>query len=278
MDWGEEWTELTGGLLALGATWGMRLFWALVLALVGLLVARWASNRAQRLAERTGKVDRTFVSVIGKLTRFAVLAVALVAVLGQLGVDTASFIAFLGAAGLAIGLALKDTASDVAGGIVLLALRPFAVGDAVFIGTTGGIVEEIGVFQTTLTSFEGVPVVVPNSRVRTSEIQNFTRAGKRRIELTVGVAYESDLDRVREVLTEVVTSDERVLADPPPLIDVSNLGESSIDFLVRVWVVPQGFFDTRLALARAIRKRLDAEGIEIPFPQRVVHTVRGDAA
>lgn len=278
MDWGEQWTELSGGLLALGATWGMRLFWALVLALVGLLVARWAAGRAQRLAERTGRVDRTFVSLIGKLTRFAVLAVALVAVLGQLGVDTASFIAFLGAAGLAIGLALKDTASDVAGGIVLLALRPFAVGDAVFIGATGGIVEEIGVFQTTLTSFEGVPVVVPNSRVRTSEIQNFTRAGKRRIELTVGVAYDSDLDRVREVLTEVVTSGERVLADPPPLIDVSNLGESSIDFLVRVWVVPQGFFDTRLALARAIRKRLDAEGIEIPFPQRVVHTVRGDAA
>lgn len=278
MDWGEQWTELSGGLLALGATWGMRLFWALVLALVGLLVARWAAGRAQRLAERTGRVDRTFVSLIGKLTRFAVLAVALVAVLGQLGVDTASFIAFLGAAGLAIGLALKDTASDIAGGIVLLALRPFAVGDAVFIGATGGIVEEIGVFQTTLTSFEGVPVVVPNSRVRTSEIQNFTRAGKRRIELTVGVAYDSDLDRVREVLAEVVTSDERVLADPPPLIDVSNLGESSIDFLVRVWVVPQGFFDTRLALARAIRKRLDAEGIEIPFPQRVVHTVRGDAA
>ncbi|MCZ7685994.1 MAG: mechanosensitive ion channel [Sandaracinaceae bacterium] len=278
MDWGQEWMEVSRGLLALGTRWGMRLFWALVLALLGWLVARWASGRAQRLAERTGKVDRTFVSLIGKITRVAVLAAALVAVLGQLGVDTASFLAFLGAAGLAIGLALKDTASDVAGGVVLLALRPFSVGDAVSIGTTGGIVEEIGVFQTTLISFEGVPVVVPNSRVRTSEIQNFTRAGKRRIDLTVGVAYDTDLDRVRAVLSEVVAADERVLADPPPLIDVSNLGESSIDFLVRVWVVPDSFFDARLALARAIRKRLDAEGIEIPFPQRVVHTVRGDAA
>ncbi len=278
MDWGQEWMEVSRGLLALGTRWGMKLFWALVLALLGWLVARWASGRAQHLAERTGKVDRTFVSLIGKITRVAVLAAALVAVLGQLGVDTASFLAFLGAAGLAIGLALKDTASDVAGGIVLLALRPFSVGDAVSIGTTGGIVEEIGVFQTTLISFEGVPVVVPNSKVRTSEIQNFTRAGKRRIDLTVGVSYDTDLDRVRAVLSEVVAADERVLVDPPPLIDVSNLGESSIDFLVRVWVAPQGFFDTRLALARAIRKRLDAEGIEIPFPQRVVHTVRGDAA
>ncbi len=277
MEWEHWWMNLRGELVRAVTTWGLKIVVALALAVLGWLVAAWAAGRVQRLAERSGRVDKTLISVIGKITRLAVLAFVLVAVLDNLGVDTASFLAFLGAAGLAVGLALKDTAADVAGGIVLLILRPFSVGDAVSIGTTGGVVDEIGIFQTTLTSFEGVPIVVPNSKVRTSEIQNFTRAGKRRIDLTIRVSYGADLERVRTVLTDLVRSEVRVLTEPPPLVDVTNLGESSVDVLVRVWTAPSVHFDTKLALARAVKQRLDAEGIEIPLPQRVVHTI-GSAA
>lgn len=272
MDWHQYWMLLESRIAQVATTWGVRLVSAIALAIIGWIIAGWIGRRTRALAQRSTHVDRTLVSVLAKIARVSVLVIVFIAVLDNLGVDTASFLAFLGAAGLAVGLALKDTASDVAGGLVLLVLRPFSVGDAVMIGTTGGTVEEIGVFQTSLTTFEGVPVVVPNSRVRTSEIQNFTRAEKRRIDLTIGVSYTADLDRVREILRSVVTSDARVLADPAPLVDVTNLGESSVDLLVRVWVAASVYTDTKLALGRTIKQRLDAEGVEIPFPQRVVHT------
>lgn len=273
MDWHEHWVSLKASAVTLATTWGVRIIAALVIAIVGWIVARWVGARVRVLAERSGHVDRTLVGVVSKLARLSVLAIVLVTALDKLGVDTASFLAFLGAAGLAIGLALKDTASDVAGGIVLLVLRPFSVGEDVMIGTTGGTVDELGIFQTSLVTFEGVPIVIPNSRVRTSDIQNFTRAQKRRIDLTIGVSYDADLDRVRAILLETVAADSRVLDDPEPLVDVTNLGESSVDVLVRVWVPAKGLLPAKLAIIRAIKQRLDAEGIEIPFPQRVVRTL-----
>jgi small conductance mechanosensitive channel len=269
MDLERLWLDTKDTVVELAMTWGLRVVAALVLAIVGWLLARWVARRVQRLAE--GRVDRTLVSVLAKIARFGVLAIVLVAVLGELGVDTASFLAFLGAAGLAIGLALKDTTSDIASGIVLLALRPFSVGDAVLIGSTGGVVDEIGIFQTTLVTFEGVPVVIPNSKVRSSEIQNYARSGRRRIELTISIAYGADVDRAIAVMHEVVKGDERILHDPAPLIDVADLADSSVDVLVRVWCVADQFFPTKLALGRRIKQGLDAAGIEIPFPQRVVH-------
>ncbi len=273
----QYWADAKSTVIELLTTWGWRVVGAVAIAIIGWVIASWVGGRVRALALRSARVDRKLVSVLSKLARLSVLAIVLIAVLDNLGIDTASFLAFLGAAGLAVGLALKDTASDVAGGVVLLILRPFSVGDAVMIGSTGGTIDEIGIFQTSLTTFEGVPVVVPNSRVRTSEIQNFTRAEKRRFDLTIGVSYSADLDRVREVLRGAVTSDERVLDDPAPTIDVSNLGESSVDFLVRVWVPAAVFMDAKLALGRAIKQRLDAEGIEIPFPQRVVHQLSSAA-
>ncbi len=273
MNWEQYWAAAKTAIVNLATAWGFKVLGALVLAIVGWIVAAWVGSRVRKMAEGSSRVDRTLVSVLSKMARLSVLAIVLIAVLDNLGVDTASFLAFLGAAGLAVGLALKDTASDVAGGVVLLVLRPFSVGDAVMIGASGGTIEEIGIFQTSLTTFEGVPLVIPNSKVRQSEIQNFTRADTRRIELTIGVSYDADLDRTREILRETVTADERVLADPAPIIDVTNLGESSVDLLVRVWVPAAAFLDTKLALGRAIKQRLDKEGIEIPFPQRVMHTL-----
>jgi small conductance mechanosensitive channel len=278
VDFEQYWNTVRDEVLTFASTYGLQLVGALVIAVVGWIVAAWLAGRVRRLAEASDRVDETLVPVLTKLTRTSVLAVVLVAVLDNLGVDTASVIAFLGAAGLAIGLALKDTASDVAAGITILILRPIAVGEYVMIGSTGGQVDEIGIFQTRLTSFEGVPIVLNNAHIRTSEIQNFTRAEQRRIDLTIGIAYGADVDRGIEVIREVVSADERLLAEPEPIVDVENLGESSVDLLVRVWCAAPDYIPTKLALGRRIKQALDARDIPIPFPQREVRILSENAA
>jgi small conductance mechanosensitive channel len=273
MDWGQVWSDASGEAVAFATRWGWRVLGAILLAIAGWVASRWLSGRVVRFAERTGKVDRTVVSVLAKVVRISVLVVVTIAVLENLGVDTTSFLAFLGAAGLAVGLALRDTAADVAGGIVLFVLRPFSLGDSVMIGTTAGTVEEIGIFQTTLINGEGVPVCIPNSKVRTSEVQNFTRARKRRIDLTVGISYDADVERARAALLETVRQDTRVLSEPPPFVEVGSLTESSVQLVVQAWAKPDGWFGAKVALARAIKQRLDSEGIEVAVPRRIVRTV-----
>jgi small conductance mechanosensitive channel len=182
----------------------------------------------------------------------------------------------LGAAGLAIGLALKDTVADVAAGIVLLVLRPFGVGDAVDIDGCLGTVNEIGVFETRLTSFDGVPIVLPNAKVRGGRIQNFTRAQKRRMDLTIGIGYADDIDKAMRTVLEVLTAEGRVLTDPEPLVNVTELGESSVNLLVRAWTAPADFFVTQLDLQRQIKQKFDEVGVSIPFPQREVRVLGND--
>jgi small conductance mechanosensitive channel len=186
-------------------------------------------------------------------------------------------LAALGAFGLAVGLALKDTIADIASGIVLLALRPFEAGDAVSVDGIGGTVQSIDIFQTQLVSFEGVPMMVPNSKVRTARIENYSRAEKRRIDLSVGVAYDANLDEAIEVVKKAMEGDERVLADPAPLVSSEALADSSVNLLVRVWIPPANFMADKLDLLRKVKLELDRAGVEIPFPQRVVHRA-GEAA
>ncbi|MDQ3032585.1 MAG: mechanosensitive ion channel [Myxococcota bacterium] len=278
MDFESYWDVMRAELLVFASAYGLQVIGALLIAIFGWIVAGWASRRTRLFAERSSRVDKTLAPLLAKAVRMFVLAVVLIAVLDNLGVDTAALFALLGAAGLAIGLALKDTVADVAAGIVLLALRPFSIGEAVMIGSTGGTVEEIGFFQTRLTSFDGVPVVLNNSSVRTTEIQNFSRAKLRRIELTIGIAYGADVNRGIEVIRRVVDAEARVLVEPEPLIDVTNLGDSSVDLLVRVWSNAADFFPTKLALARQIKEALDAADISIPFPQREIRIVGGSVA
>lgn len=258
--------------------YGARIAMALVLAVVGLLIAGWVGGGVRRMSERSARIDPTLVPFLTKLARWSVLAVTLVAVLDKFGVETTSVIAFLGAAGLAIGLALKDTLGDVAAGIALLILRPFRVGDAVSIGGTLGTVEAIDLFETRLITFDGVPVIMPNGNVRSALVQNYSQAARRRIDLSIGVGYGSDLGVATAALLDVAAKEPRVLADPEPYVRVQNLGESSVDILFRVWTLPADFFDTKLDLTRAIKERLDVEGVEIPFPQRDLHVIERKSA
>ncbi|MEC7521181.1 MAG: mechanosensitive ion channel domain-containing protein [Myxococcota bacterium] len=258
--------------------YGFDFLGAILILVLGWMLAAFFAGRVRKLAEKSGKIDATLIPVLTKMVRLGLLALVIVAALDKVGVDTASLFALVGAAGLAIGLALKDTAADIAAGIALLILRPFNIGEAVEIGSSSGTVEEIGIFQTRLTSFDGVPLVLNNSRVRTSEIKNYSRSATRRIEWTVGIDYGADIDAAMKILLDTVTQEARVLAEPAPVIDVTNLGDSSVDILVRVWCNAPDFFATKLALGRQMKQALDAAGIGIPFPQREIRILKDEAA
>lgn len=251
---------------------------ALLILAVGWLLASWASKAVRRASERSGWVSPTLVPVFTKLVRICLLLVVIIAALEKLGVQTSGLFAALGAAGLAVGLALKDTVADVAAGVVLLVLRPFDVGENVDIGGTSGTVTAIDLMQTKLTSFEGIPIVLNNSMVRTAIIQNFSRARTRRIDIEVGIGYADDIGRAKAALEDVLRADTRVLQDPPLLVNTVQLGDNAVVLLARCTTLAEHFWDTKLDLTRAIKERLDREGISIPFPQRVVHLLRSDAA
>ena len=252
---------------------GLNVVAAIAILIVGWVAAGWAEKVVRSGARRNERIDATLATVFARVVRWLVLVFTVIAVLDRFGVQTASLVALLGAAGLAIGLALQGALSNVAAGVMILGLRPFRIGDAVDVGGTVGAVEDVGLFVTKMRTFEGVPVFMPNGRIWGNEIKNFSRAERRRIDLTVGVGYGDDLDRALEVLGQVVAAEPRVLADPEPLVKVTALGDSSVDLLVRVWTLPADFLATQMDLTKAIKLRLDAEGISIPFPQRDVHYV-----
>jgi small conductance mechanosensitive channel len=242
------------------------------------VVVGWVECMVRSSTKRNQRLDAALVSVLARVARWGVLVFTLIAVLDRFGVQTTSLVALLGAAGLAIGLALQGALSNVAAGVMILGLRPFRIGDAVDIGGSMGVVEDVGLFATQMRTFEGVPVFMPNGRIWGNEIKNFSRAERRRIDLTVGVGYGDDLDHALATLRAGVAAEPRVLADPEPLVKVNGLGDSSVDLLVRVWTLPADFLATQMDLTKAVKQRLDAEGITIPFPQRDVHLIREPAA
>lgn len=250
---------------------------ALLILVFGWILAGWAGSVVRKASERSGRLSPTLVPIFAKLARLSLLLIVVVAALEKVGVQTSGLFAMLGAAGLAIGLALKDTVSDVAAGVVLLVLRPFDVGEAVDIGGTGGTVTVIDILQTKLTSFDGIPIVINNSAVRTAIIQNFSRAETRRIDLEIGIGYRDDIGKAKAAIEDVLHADRRVLGDPALSVNTLALRDSAVVLLVRCTTKAADFWDTKLDLTRAIKERLDAEGISIPYPQRDVHLLRGAA-
>lgn len=251
---------------------------ALAILVVGWIIAAWVGRAVGQASQRSGRMSPTLVPVFAKLTRLAILAIVVVAALNELGVETSGLFAMLGAAGLAIGLALKDTVADVAAGIVLLILRPFDVGEAVDIGGTGGIVQSIDIFQTRLTSFGGIPIVINNSSIRTSIVQNYSRAERRRIDLDIGIGYGDDIGQAIAVIERLLEAETRVLRDPAWLVNTKLLGDSAVVLLVRCTTRAADFEKTKFDLTRAIKEGLENAGISIPFPQRDVHMVLPQAA
>jgi small conductance mechanosensitive channel len=249
----------------------------LLILVIGFIVAGWAGRSLRRLLARSENFDPTLVPIAGALLRYSILVFVVVAALGQLGVETTSVLAVLGAAGLAIGLALQGTLANIAAGLMLLWLRPFGKGDYIEAGSISGTVREIGLFVTHLDSYDGLYNFVPNSQLWNTRLINYSRNPTRMTDLEVGIGYGSDIREAKRVLLDLANSDERVAHNPPPDVFVDNLGDSAIVLRYRVWIGTGDFWATKRALIEEAKRRLDAAGIEIPFPQRVVHMIDDEA-
>jgi len=199
------------------------------------------------------------------------LVFVVLAALGQLGIQTTSFIAVIGAAGLAIGLALQGSLSNFAAGFLMIIFRPFKVGDFIEGAGVAGTVEKIQIFTTQLKTPDNKTIIIPNAKLSGDNIVNFSAKGTRRVDMVFGIGYGDDMDKARKIITDVIDNDPRVLKDPPPKIAVLTLGDSSVDFAVRPWVKVPDYWDLWFDVTETIKKRFDAEGVSIPFPQRDVH-------
>lgn len=250
------------------------LFINLISAAVVLVVGIWATKLIKKLVislmEKKG-IEPMLISFASSITYVALIAFVIVAALGQLGVQTTSFIAIIGAAGLAIGLSLQASLSNFAAGVMIIFFRPFKVGDFVEAGGVSGVVEGIQIFSTRMRTGDNKAIIVPNSSITGGNITNYSAKDTRRVDLVFGIGYDDDIKQAKKVLTDIVEKEKRILKDPEPLIAVSELADSSVNFIVRPWVKKEDYSGVRYALIEAVKLRFDKEGISIPYPQQDVH-------
>jgi len=250
---------------------------ALLIVVVGYFVARWAAAALGRVLSKNQNFDPTLLPVVRAIVRYAVLIFVLIAALAQLGVQTTSVLAVLGAAGLAIGLALQGTLSNIAAGMMLLWLRPFGVGDYIETSNAAGTVNEVGLFVTHMTSFDGIFRFVPNSELWNTTLINYSRNPTRMTDMEIGISYAADIEQAKAIMLDLAQSDDRVRKDPAPVVFVDVLGDSAVVLRYRVWIGNADYWATQRYLLEEAKRHFDAAGIEIPFPQRVVHMIDDEA-
>ena len=262
------------GMMDIILVWGMRVISAALIMIAGWVIGGWLKKRIEKIK----KMDKTITSFLGGFTKYAVLAVAIVTVLGQFGIETASLLAVLGAAGLAIGLALQGTLSNVASGAMLLILHPFKVGDYIEFGSTGGVVSSLGLFGTELNTVDNKYIFAPNSSIWGTEIINFSRNKQRRQDLIIGISYDDDINKAFKTIEKVLKKEERLVQTEgkQPIIVVGGMGASSVDLTVRIWTKTEDFFGVKWDLTKAIKEQLDKDGISIPFPTRTLENKNPD--
>lgn len=253
--------------------YGTNIISALIILIVGMWIAGRLSAAVRRTVDRSSRIDNTLKPLFASLVRYLIIIITIIAILNQFGVQTASIIAILGAAGLAIGLSLQGTLQNIAAGIMLLILRPFKVGDFIDAGPVSATVDEIGLFTTQFTTVDGVYVSCPNSSIWNAKITNYSRNGTRRMDLLVGIDYGDDIGKAMAILTKLLEDDPRVLKEPAPQVMVMNLGESSVDINMRLWAKAADFWALKWDLTRLSKERIEEGGLSIPFPQRDVHMI-----
>ena len=263
--------QISDQALALITTYGFNVVGAIVVLIVGLIAAGWAKLAIQRMLRRTGRVDDTLTGFLGSLVKYAVVAFTVIAVLQQFGVEATSLVAVFGAAGLAIGLALQGTLSNVAAGVMLLLFRPFKVGDFIDAGGHAGTVKIVSLFTTELATPDNVQIVIPNAAIWGTAIKNFSFNDTRRVDLVMGIDYGDNIDTAMATINRVIGEDSRVLSDPESQVAVSELADSSVNLVVRVWVNAADYWGVYFDLTKKLKEQLEADGLSIPFPQSVVH-------
>ena len=264
--------------LQLLTTYGMSVVGALAILIVGWIGARFVHHTALKAVLKSGKIDQTVGRFFADVARYAVLVFTIVAVLAKFGVQTASIITVLGALGLAVGFALQGTLSNVAAGLFILFLRPFKIGDFIEAAGTSGTVSAINLFTTELNTPDNVLTILPNSAIIAGTIKNYTTNPKRRVDFLIGIAYEDDINKAFGIMRGVIQADSRIATDPAPVLVVGELADSSVNLIVRVWCDRDNYWPVKFDLTKAFKEAFDAQGISIPFPQRVVHHVNKAAA
>jgi small conductance mechanosensitive channel len=263
---------------ALVATYGVSVVGAIAVLIVGWVLAGWASRAVDKGLSRVEKVDQTLRGFLSSLTRYLVLIFTVVAVLNRFGVQTTSIIAVLGAASLAIGLALQGTLSNVAAGVMLLFFRPFKVGDYVEAGGLAGTVKAITLFVTELSTPDNVQILAPNSQIWGSAVKNYSFHATRRVDLVLGISYEDDVDKAIGVVEALARADDRVLDDPAPMVVVGELADNSVNLVIRLWCQAGDYWPLKFDMTKTLKQSMDSEGISIPYPQRTLHVVGSAAA
>lgn len=252
--------------------YGLKVLFALLIFFVGKFLAGRIIKIVKSLMLK-GKVDPTLVSFLGNVVYALVLAFVIIAALSQLGINTTSLAAVMAAAGLAIGLALKDSLSNLAAGVMIILFRPFKIGDYVEIAGISGTVEEISIFTTILKSPDNKKIITPNGAIISDNITNYSAKPTRRVDMVFGVGYDDDLKKVKETLERIVREDDRVLKDPEPVVALHELADSSVNFVVRPWVNTADYWTVYWDLNFKVKTEFDKAGISIPYPQRDLHIV-----
>ena len=278
-DLGFDWGQLLELLQTKGIDFGINLLIALAIFYFGKMVISLVVRGIRKVMQRQ-EVDKTLETFVCNLVRMVLLVIVIIAAIGQLGIQTTSFIAIFGAAGLAVGLALQGSLSNFAAGVLIVLFRPYRVGDFIEAAGISGVVEQVQILTTILKTGDNKQIIVPNGQIMDSIITNYSANDKRRVDMVVGVSYDDDLDKVRSTIEELIAAEERVLEEPACTIAVSALADSSVNFVVRPWVKTADYWGVMFDLTEAIKKRFDKDGITFPFPQQDVHlhTVKGHDA
>lgn len=263
--------------LPIALSWSTNILLAIAILLIGLWFAGRVNRFVVNIGKKNGHLDDTLFRFLGSLCRYAITALVIIAVLNRFGVQTASIVALLGAAGLAIGLALQGAMTNLAAGVMLLIFRPYKVGDFIDAAGRFGNVTEIDMFTTVLQTFDNQQIIIPNAQIWGEQIINHSHYDIRGVNMHFGIAYDENIDEARKVIDAVIENHPHILKDPAPFVEVETLNDSSVDFLVRPFCKGEHYFDVLYSVPEQVKKALDEAGIEIPFPHRKVIVVNENA-
>lgn len=270
MDSNFDWAGIWDQVQATGINFSIDVTIAIVIFVIGRIVAKIISNGIRKLM-KAQKVDQILENFVGNLSYWTLMTFVIIAAISQLGIQTTSLIAVMGAAGLAIGLSLQGSLANFAAGVLIVMFRPYRVGDYVEAAGIAGSVIQVQILSTVLKTGDNKQIVVPNGQIMGSIITNFSANETRRVDMVVGVSYDDDIDKVRATIKDIIDADERILKDPACQIAVAELADSSVNFNVRPWVKTADYWGVKLDFTEAVKKRFDKEGISFPFPQQDVH-------
>lgn len=265
--------ETRARLIETGIAWGVNALGALVVLIIGLWIAGRLKKVTANAVSRAPNLDETLGNFFGSLVYYTIVAFVVIAVLSMFGIQTTGLAALIGAAGLAVGLALQGTLGHLASGVMLLAFRPFKSGDYIEAAGQAGTVKEINLFTTVMATPDNVKIIVPNGDVWSSAITNYSAYETRRVDFVFGISYQDDINKAMDLIQSEIEKDDRTLSDPAPQIVVGNLGDSSVDIITRVWVNAADYWGVKFDMTKAVKERFDSDGINIPYPTQTLYQI-----